>query len=89
MYSDTLPELVAGPLVIDDLCVEFVDERGAWLSTLEWLLNERYEHGSRTAITTNLAPQQFKTRYGERIHDRLKDGALWAHVLGPSLRKAK
>lgn len=73
-------------LVIDDLGIEFVDEKGSFLSTLDGLINARYAANLRTVITTNLRGEDFKKRYGERISDRIREVGRFVEIKGPSMR---
>lgn len=61
-------------LVIDDLGVEAVDERGRaqWRSFLDQLFWARHAGKLRTVVTTNLAVDAFKDSYGARIADRVR-----------------
>lgn len=75
-----------GPLVIDDLGVEFLDRGGHFHSRLDELLDERYSQMRPTLITTNLNAQAFKERYGDRITDRIREGCEFVEFSGNSLR---
>ena len=76
-----------GLLVIDDLGMEYGDERGSFLATLDGLINARYSAQLKTVITTNLPWAKFKKRYGERIADRLRECGRFVELDGKSLRK--
>lgn len=78
----------SGPLVIDDLGVEYADRNGALQSRLDGLLDERYANFRKTLITTNLTAAEFRDRYGERIVDRIREAGANAFVefRGESLR---
>jgi len=74
-YSDKFETmLTANMMVIDDLGVEYVDKNGHFAHRLDELIDERYSNYRRTLITTNLNAPEFKTRYGERVADRLREG---------------
>jgi hypothetical protein len=75
-------------LVIDDLGVEYSDQKGAFQAKLDRLLDARYREFRRTLITTNLAGKDFAERYGGRILDRMREGAVWAGIKGQSMRGA-
>jgi DNA replication protein DnaC len=60
-------------LVIDDLGSEYADKKGAFLSTLDGLINARYANDVRTIITTNLTAETFSARYDERIVRRVRE----------------
>ena len=77
----------ASRLVIDDLGVEFLDERGALKSFLEELINARYDYELETIITTNLSDQRFRERYEERFADRIREVGEFMSVGDTSLRK--
>lgn len=74
-------------LVIDDLGVEFLDERGSFMALLDELINERYNRKSPTVITTNLDPATFKARYGERVADRIRECGKFVSISAASMRK--
>lgn len=63
-----------GPLVLDDLGVEYADAKGFFSQLLDRLIDARYREYSPTVITTNLNAADFKQRYGERLIDRLREG---------------
>lgn len=88
VYSDEHEMLysVRG-LVIDDVGTEYSDVRGFFGSTLEDVVDHRYENGLPTLLTTNMRPADFCERYGERIHDRLCECGAWIALVGRSLRK--
>jgi len=73
-------------LAIDDVGMEYVDSKGAWLSRFDQLLNARYAANLRTILTTNMPAGDFKAQYGERIADRIRDAGTYANVDGESLR---
>lgn len=73
-------------LVIDDLGMEYADEKGSFLATLDGIFNARYAAGLYTVITTNLPAKTFKERYGERIADRIREVGRFVELNGKSLR---
>jgi len=73
-------------LIVDDVGTEFNDRGGAFSSLLDGVVNARYADGRKTILTTNCTLTEFKTRYGVRILDRLKDGGRFYVVSGNSLR---
>ncbi len=73
-------------LVIDDLGMEYADEKGSFLSTLDGLFNARYAAQLYTVITTNLPAKAFKARYGERIADRIRECGRFVELSDKSLR---
>lgn len=81
-YSDAeMNRLLYAPeLVIDDLGVEFADKSGSFLATLDEVVNCRYGNELPTLITTNLDAAAFKSRYGERIADRIRQSGRFANV---------
>lgn len=72
-------------LVIDDLGLER-DPQRRFQPYMDWLINERYEGEGWLVITTNVPADEFRTRYGERIYDRLRDRAAWYEISHESLR---
>ena len=73
-------------LAIDDLGMEYTDAKGSFLATLDGLINARYSDQLRTVISTNLTASDFKSRYGERIADRIRESGTFVECSGPSLR---
>lgn len=76
----------AAVLVIDDLGSEYMDDKGAFLSFFDGLLNARYAEWLPTVITTNLSANQFKGRYGARSVDRLREVGQFVEIRAASLR---
>lgn len=74
-----------GRLVVDDLGVEFGDQGGWFSSLLDGLVNKRYASRLPTLVTTNLAAEEFKARYGERIARRIREAGRFVNVDGPDL----
>ena len=74
-------------LVIDDLFVEYMDAKGFYLSLLDEILNERYANHRATVMTTNFDVEQFKTRYGERIADRIREAGRFFGCGSESMRR--
>lgn len=81
----------AARLVIDDLGVERLDDKGWALSNLVDLLLHRHAHQLPTVITMNIGQQTFEARYaahdGGRLRDRLAQSAWFVVLKGPSLRR--
>jgi DNA replication protein DnaC len=81
----------AARLVIDDVGVETLDAKGWALGNLSSLLYHRHAHQLPTVITLNLNQQAFMERYashdGGRLHDRLRESAMFVELTGPSLRR--
>ena len=73
-------------LVVDDLGVEYLDQRGSFLSDLDELIDLRWRREHPTLITTNLDAGEFKARYGLRLESRIRDEGGWLNVGGPDLR---
>lgn len=86
--SDMEPLMSVGRLVLDDLGTEYLDEKGSFMATLDELLNERYARQRPTVITTNLNAGGFKTRYAERIVDRIREDGQFVALASASLRSA-
>jgi len=61
-------------MVIDDLGVEYLDNKGYFEQRFDELMNDRYENFGRTIITTNLNAQDFKERYSDRVTSRMREG---------------
>jgi len=59
-------------LVLDDIGTEFNGD--GWRNWLSDVLDERYMHGRKTVLTSNLAKEDFAVRLGERLVDRLREG---------------
>lgn len=77
-------------LVIDDMGVEYVDEKGRWSVTLEEVLSRRFARMRKTVVTTNVVEvEAFKARYGERIASRLNEDGAFVVCGGPDLRRTK
>lgn len=77
-----------GSLVIDDAGAEYADQKGAFASKFDRLIDARYREYRRTLITTNLDPKAFVDRYDRRIFDRLREGGKWQSFVGKSMRRA-
>lgn len=71
----------------------FLDDLGAGkladIDLLQELVAKRYERGDmrRTLFATNIAPSNFVKMFGDRVADRLKDGATQLVIPGVSRRK--
>ncbi len=78
--------LKADRLVVDDLGTEFQDAKGSFMVLFDELVDVRYDHCRPTVITTNLDAEQFKTRYGERIADRIREAGKFVSLAGASMR---
>jgi DNA replication protein DnaC len=75
-------------LVIDDCGIDFVDEKGRFLTTLEEVISKRFSRLRPTLITTNIAnPAEFRDRYGARIASRINEDGAFIVCGGPDLRK--
>ncbi len=77
-------------LVIDDLGVERLDDKGWALANLTALLCHRHAYQLPTLITANLTRKAIEERYaahdGGRLRDRLGESAWPVELTGPSLR---
>lgn len=80
-------ELLAHPLVLDDLGAEYVDAKGSFLTDLDELLDTFYGDMRPLVITTNCTGDEFRKRYGERIADRLRECGRWISLTGDSFRR--
>lgn len=66
----------ASLLVLDDLGTEFLAD--VWHANFDALVDYRYSEKKRTLLTTNLAPELFRERYGTRVADRIRhDGTVF------------
>lgn len=72
-------------LVLDDLGVEM--STNPWSQLVDDVMDYRYQHSGRTVITSNLDPNAFKARYGERISDRIRQDGMVRQLSGRSMRK--
>jgi DNA replication protein DnaC len=89
-YDQEAFESVAGvyALVIDDLGVEYLDDRGRYLSTLDELLSRRFARMRKTMMTTNIVdPAIFADRYKERITSRTHEDGAFVVCGGPDMRR--
>jgi DNA replication protein DnaC len=88
-YEDATMDrlLTASRLVIDDLGSEYSDAKGFFRSLLDEVVNVRYSMRRPLLITTNVGPEVFTERYGERIMDRLRECGAFTGIGGPSLRR--
>jgi DNA replication protein DnaC len=74
-FNDHLEKMMSVPLmVIDDLGVEYLDKNGYFNHRLDELIDDRYSNYRKTIITTNLNANDFQTRYGARVADRIREG---------------
>lgn len=72
-------------LVLDDLGGERMTE---WtVERLLLVLTARAGNAKRTIVTTNLAGEVMLDRYGDRIVDRIRDGARIERIQGTSRRR--
>jgi DNA replication protein DnaC len=74
--AEMTPLETAALLVIDDIGVEYSDEKRMMLSILDGLLETRGGNLRKTVLTTNLGLAAFVQRYDGRIVDRVRDGAF-------------
>lgn len=77
----------AGLLVVDDLGAEFMAENGVWRGLLDELVDVRYGGAAPTILTTNLSPDAFRARYGERVADRIRHAGAFKGCGDASLRE--
>ena len=74
-YSSDFEKMIkVDSMVIDDLGIEYLDKNGNFLQRFDELMDERYSNFRKTVITTNLNAEDFKSRYGERVADRIREG---------------
>lgn len=75
-------------LCLDDLGSEYADKKESFLVDLDELIDTYYSDRRPLLITTNITPDLFRKRYGERVWDRLHQCANWVKVQGESLRRS-
>jgi len=89
IYDNSAKHLLTCPLlVIDDLGVEFLDEKGTFNLKLEWILNGRYALSLPMVVTMNLTQAELKARYSDRIVDRIREVGRFISLSGESMRRA-
>ena len=76
-------------LVIDDLGTEYNDDKGWFTHLLNDVVNDRYSNCLKTILVTNLEPERFKTTYGERVADRIRECGTFETIGGASVRGRK
>lgn len=78
--------LCCSVLVLDDLGMEVMGDSGIVQGKLDLLFDARYRRLVWTVITTNLTPDAFRQRYGDRIVDRIREAGEFVGMPGESLR---
>ena len=73
-------------IVLDDLGWENRDGKSIFANAFSDLLNTVYSRRRRMIITCNITQAQFKTTYGEREYDRLREVGQWSVIKGESVR---
>lgn len=69
----------ASGLVLDDLGSEYLDAKGSFLVDLDELVDVFYGDARPLLVTTNCKLDDFRTRYGERVMDRIREcGTFWS-----------
>lgn len=71
-------------LVVDDVGAEYSTE--PFLAFFDAVMNARYGSMGLTILTTNLTAEQFATRYGPRLYDRIRGRGEWMEASHESLR---
>jgi len=79
----------APALVLDDLGTEYLDAKGSFLVDLDELLDVYYGDRRPLVITTNCSKPVFKTRYGERVTDRLRECGVWFETKAEPMRSGR
>lgn len=75
-------------LVIDDLGVEYLDDKGWFAAFFDEVIVRRHDNELKTIITTNLPKAKFTARYrSERVLDRLATG-MFVEIPEGSMRSA-
>lgn len=73
-------------LVLDDIGTEFNGD--GWRNWLSDVLDDRYAHGRKTVLTSNLAKEDFAVRLGERLVDRLRENGQAVGTGTESMRRS-
>jgi DNA replication protein DnaC len=79
--------LDASALVLDDLGTEYADAKGNYQVDLDELVDTFYGDRRPLIITTNCTQPEFKTRYGARITDRIRECGTFFSISGQSMRR--
>ncbi len=77
----------AQAFVLDDLGTEFADSKGNYQVDLDELVDVFYGDRKPLIITTNCTLPDFKSRYGSRITDRVRECGSWFSIPTESLRR--
>lgn len=89
-FNGELQELLdAEALCLDDLGVEYGDEKGAFIATLDELIDKFYRDMKPLIITTNATAKEFEKRIGGRAWDRMRECAKWKAIAGGTLRSSR
>lgn len=76
-------------LVLDDMGVEYADQKGNLLAIIEELIDARYANNLPVVITCNLNAEGFASRYGQRITDRIRECGRFVGLTGKTMRGTK
>jgi DNA replication protein DnaC len=75
-------------LVIDDLGLEHLDDKGRFLELFEEIISKRFSKMRKTLVTTNITdPALFAKRYGERIVSRIHEDGAFVVCGGRDMRR--
>jgi len=75
-------------LVIDDLGLEHLDDKGRFLELFEEVVSKRFAKMRKTLITTNITdPVLFASRYGARISSRIHEDGAFVVCGGRDMRR--
>lgn len=86
--DDAMADLLLNPrLVLDDLGVEYVDEKGSYLALLDEVVNKRYSERRPLVLTTNLGAEAWVERYGDRFASRIRQCGRFVQVGDVDLRR--
>ena len=80
---------LARRLVIDDLGLEYMDDKGAFVSFFDGVLDARYRNNLPLLITTNLQGRELAIRYKGRVADRLRESGRVYNIGDSSMRGEK
>lgn len=77
----------ARSMVIDDLGSEYADAKGNYLVDLDELVDSFYGTKRPLIVTTNSDSATFKSRYGSRIVDRIREAGVFFSISDDSMRR--
>jgi DNA replication protein DnaC len=95
LFASRLPDDVeawrrirqAQVLLVDDIG-EYSDDKGWGVKVITGLWNHRYSSELKLIVTANTTPAEFKSQWGERIVDRVRESGKFVELGGQSVRRA-